>query len=59
VSDAAISVRRGIDLDRVFVGVCLAVPLTALLVFFAYPLATVKGRDPDRPRGLKKVTVTH
>ena len=51
VSDAAIPVRRGIDLDRVFVGVCLAVPLTALLVFFAYPLATVILRSVTQSDG--------
>lgn len=38
-------------------------PLTPLVhicigQLFAYHLARVKGRDPDRPRGLKKVTVT-
>ncbi len=51
MSDAAIPVRRGIDLDRVFVGVCLAVPLTALLVFFAYPLATVILRSVTQSDG--------
>jgi glucosamine--fructose-6-phosphate aminotransferase (isomerizing) len=35
-------------------------PLLAILPaqLFAYHLARVKGRDPDRPRGLKKVTHT-
>jgi glucosamine--fructose-6-phosphate aminotransferase (isomerizing) len=35
-------------------------PLLAILPaqLFAYHLACVKGRDPDRPRGLKKVTHT-
>ncbi len=35
-------------------------PLVAVVVgqLFAYHLARVKGRDPDRPRGLKKVTIT-
>jgi glucosamine--fructose-6-phosphate aminotransferase (isomerizing) len=35
-------------------------PLVAIVVgqLFAYHLATVKGRDPDRPRGLRKVTIT-
>jgi glucosamine--fructose-6-phosphate aminotransferase (isomerizing) len=35
-------------------------PLVAIVLgqLFAYHLARVKGRDPDRPRGLKKVTVT-
>jgi len=35
-------------------------PIVAIVVLqlFAYHLANVKGRDPDRPRGLKKVTHT-
>jgi glucosamine--fructose-6-phosphate aminotransferase (isomerizing) len=35
-------------------------PLVGIVVaqLFAYHLARVKGRDPDRPRGLKKVTHT-
>jgi len=35
-------------------------PIVAIVVLqlFAYHLASVKGRDPDRPRGLKKVTHT-
>jgi len=35
-------------------------PLVAIVVLqlFAYHLARVKGRDPDHPRGLKKVTHT-
>jgi glutamine---fructose-6-phosphate transaminase (isomerizing) len=35
-------------------------PLVAIVVaqLFAYHLARVKGRDPDNPRGLKKVTHT-
>jgi glucosamine--fructose-6-phosphate aminotransferase (isomerizing) len=35
-------------------------PLVAILAgqLFAYHLARVKGRDPDAPRGLRKVTVT-
>jgi glucosamine--fructose-6-phosphate aminotransferase (isomerizing) len=35
-------------------------PLVAIIAgqLFAYHLARVKGRDPDAPRGLRKVTVT-
>src|SRR5262249_59203717 len=35
-------------------------PLVAVVAgqLFAYHLARVKGRDPDQPRGLRKVTVT-
>jgi glutamine---fructose-6-phosphate transaminase (isomerizing) len=35
-------------------------PLVAIVAgqLFAYHLARVKGRDPDAPRGLRKVTVT-
>jgi glucosamine--fructose-6-phosphate aminotransferase (isomerizing) len=35
-------------------------PLVAVVVgqLFAYHLARVKGRNPDQPRGLRKVTVT-
>lgn len=35
-------------------------PLVAIVAgqLFAYHLALVKGRDPDAPRGLRKVTVT-
>ncbi len=38
----------------------LLTPLVGIVVaqLFAYHLARVKGRDPDRPRGLKKVTHT-
>ena len=41
MTGAAISARRGVDLDRVFLALCLVIPLAALLLFFAYPLATV------------------
>ena len=35
-------------------------PIVAIVAgqLFAYHLARIKGRDPDRPRGLRKVTVT-
>lgn len=33
--------RRQFDMDRLFIGLCLAVPLLALILFFVYPLVTV------------------
>ncbi len=38
----------------------LLTPIISIIAsqLFAYHLARVKGRDPDRPRGLKKVTYT-
>jgi glucosamine--fructose-6-phosphate aminotransferase (isomerizing) len=47
-------VRLPIQVDE------LLTPLVAVVAgqLFAYHLARVKGRDPDAPRGLSKVTVT-
>ena len=51
MSTLAASPRRRIDLDRVFIAVCLLVPLAALGLFFIYPLATVVRRSVTEPGG--------
>ena len=43
--------RSAADLDRVFIAVCLIVPLAALGLFFVYPLATVALRSITEPGG--------
>jgi iron(III) transport system permease protein len=40
-----------IDADRLFLAVCLVVPLAALGVFFVYPLATIVIRSVTEPDG--------
>ncbi|MEP7029878.1 MAG: ABC transporter permease subunit [Pseudolabrys sp.] len=45
------SLRQSIDADRLFTAVCLIVPLTALAIFFVYPLATVVLRAFTEPGG--------
>ena len=45
------SLGRIVDADRVFVAVCLLVPLAALGLFFIYPLATVALRSVTEPGG--------
>lgn len=49
VTTAAISKYR--DTDRPFLLLCLLVPLSALLVFFVYPLATVVVHSVTEPDG--------
>src|SRR5438477_113775 len=48
-----LAVRRlgPLDTDRLFLAVCLVVPLAALLVFFLYPLATIGLRSITGPNG--------
>ena len=55
--------ETGACLREVRLPVCIDEMLTPLVAIvagqlFAYHLARVKGRDPDAPRGLRKVTVT-
>ncbi len=45
------SLARFADADRLFVAFCLVVPLTALGLFFIYPLATVALRSITEPGG--------
>jgi glutamine---fructose-6-phosphate transaminase (isomerizing) len=47
-------VRLPVSIDE------MLTPVVAIVAgqLFAYHLARVKGRDPDAPRGLRKVTVT-
>ncbi|MGO4572450.1 ABC transporter permease subunit [Microvirga sp. 2TAF3] len=45
MSATAAPAKREFDIDRLFLALCLAVPLVALLLFFAYPLATVVLRS--------------
>jgi iron(III) transport system permease protein len=42
---------RRVDADRLFLAVCLAVPLAALGLFFVYPLATIVLRSVIEPDG--------
>jgi glutamine---fructose-6-phosphate transaminase (isomerizing) len=53
----------GTNVRKIRLPVCIDEMLTPLVAIvagqlFAYHLARVKGRDPDAPRGLRKVTVT-
>jgi iron(III) transport system permease protein len=51
MSIAAATPRRLFDADRLFLAVCLIVPLLALLLFFVYPLATVFIQSVTQPDG--------
>src|SRR5215470_20388090 len=42
---------RRVDADRLFLAVCLLVPLAALGLFFVYPLATIVLRSISEPDG--------
>ena len=42
---------RRVDADRLFLAVCLLVPLAALVLFFLYPLATIALRSVSEPDG--------
>jgi iron(III) transport system permease protein len=48
---AASPERRGFDADRLFLTLCLVVPLAALTIFFVYPLAMVLIRSFTAPDG--------
>ncbi|NIX76040.1 ABC transporter permease subunit [Microvirga terricola] len=45
MSATAAPAWRELDIDKLFLGFCLFVPLTALTIFFAYPLLTVVTRS--------------
>lgn len=45
MSATAAPARRELDIDKLFLGFCLVVPLAALTIFFAYPLLTVVIRS--------------
>lgn len=51
MSTLGLSFRKSADLDRIFIAVCLIVPLAALVLFFIYPLATVVLRSVTEPGG--------
>ncbi|WP_112661622.1 ABC transporter permease subunit [Microvirga flavescens] len=51
MSSTAAPARREFDIDRIFLGLCLVVPLAALAIFFAYPLATVFLRSITQQDG--------
>jgi iron(III) transport system permease protein len=48
---STVSLRRSADADRLFIAVCLVVPVAALALFFIYPLATVALRSITEPGG--------
>lgn len=51
---ATVPVRLAIDLDELMTPIPYAIPAQ----LFAYYLSITKGYNPDRPRGLSKITLT-
>lgn len=47
----SIGIPRARDTDRLFLILCLVVPLSALILFFVYPLATVVVHSVTEPDG--------